>query len=467
MSPDQKSFTVIGSDVSASIPPISAVPSDPWGAGLVVGDRYRLSSRLGVGAMGQVWRAEHVTLGTPVAVKLIDLAAQRDPREAMYRFLQEAWAAAKIQSPHIVQILDHGIEGRIAYMAMEMLEGESLATRLGRQRSLTPSETVKVVREVALAIEKAHRLGIVHRDLKPANIFFAQVEGREVVKVLDFGIAKTIDPNRQEIFVETHAGVVVGTPAYMSPEQVLGKPLDARSDLWQLGVVAFECLCGKLPFHGSTMGELFMHICSGQPPVPSSVAPLPTGFDAWFARAVQQESSARFATAADLAAALEPSLSSAWNISTVGGLAGVPALKLRSAVWRRPAWVVAAAGVAVVASVVALQMNPSRRPATASETHPTAAAAPSQPSAENRPGVQPKHGVADQAPPEPGAQPGQPGAPAQASAAASASATPAPRAAAHEPGARASDHRSPPPPPAASSAGRPSTMDRVESELAL
>jgi serine/threonine-protein kinase len=253
--------------------------------------------------MGEVWRADHLTLGTSVAVKLIDTTNRDDAAEMLARFRQEAWAAAQLKSPHVVQILDHGADGRVAFMAMELLEGESLEQRLSRRGRLTPSEVAHVLREMARGIERAHAAGIIHRDLKPPNVFIARVDGTEVLKVLDFGIAKTMGPSR-DVHLQTQNGFVVGTPAYMSPEQVLGKPIDHRSDLWQMAILTFECITGKRPFDGETLGQLFMAVCTLPLPVPSSHAPVPDGFDAWFARAASRDPSGRFTSAREMAEAL-------------------------------------------------------------------------------------------------------------------------------------------------------------------
>ena len=156
---------------------------------------------------------------------------------------------------------------------------------------------------MARALDRAHAAGVVHRDLKPANIFLARVDGVEIVKVLDFGIAKILGASR-EAHLQTQAGFVVGTPAYMSPEQVLGKPIDHRSDLWALAILAFECVTGRRPFDGETLGQLFMAICNGPLPVPSAVAPVPGAFDAWFARAASRDPAGRFASAGEMAQAL-------------------------------------------------------------------------------------------------------------------------------------------------------------------
>lgn len=254
--------------------------------------------------MGQVWRAEHTSLGTTVAVKLVDLASTANPEETMARFLHEARAAASMKNPNVVQTIDHGSQGHFVYIVMELLEGESLAKRLGRVGVLQPPDIVRIFREMARALEKAHAQGIVHRDIKPENVFIALEDGREITKLLDFGIAKT-NEGGENPHLKTHAGTVMGTPAYMSPEQVLGKPLDTRSDLWQLAMIAFECVTGVRAFSGNTLGELFMRICTAPLPVPSQVVrQVPVGFDAWFARAAQRNPKDRFQSARELSESL-------------------------------------------------------------------------------------------------------------------------------------------------------------------
>jgi eukaryotic-like serine/threonine-protein kinase len=471
--------------MSGSFPRTSVPPCAPWSAGLVVGGRYRLVARLGAGSMGEVWRAEHVTLGTGVAVKLVDLEAKQDPEEVTQRFLQEARAVARLQSPHIVQILDHGIDGGIAYMAMELLEGESLAERLERKGKLPPDDVIKIVRELCVAVDKAHATQIVHRDLKPANLFFARVDGAEVLKVLDFGIAKVLDAQRGEGFVETRAGVVVGTPAYMSPEQVVGKPIGPRSDLWQIGVLVFECLCGTLPFHGTTLGDLFMNICSGRAPVPSKSAEVPAGFDGWFARAVQLEPEARFGSARELTAALEASLS----FQPTGTLPAVEGVVFRKPPSARPlVWVGSGAGALLVGVVLVLSVRSSMRDASGvGEGAPGAAQAVSA-SAEAQPtsgapasaeGPRSRQGLAEARPsestwvPEPTKQEAPARAPSPPGPAA---ASPRPAASSQAGGAApvaASSATAPPASsataPGASSAAPPAALplERVDKELAL
>lgn len=286
-----------------------------FGPGAVIAGKYRLTSLLGKGAMGEVWRAEHTTLGASVAIKLIDVEllgpGNLNNSDVVQRFFREAKAAAALRSPHVVQILDHGYDGRIPYIAMEMLEGETLEQRLDRIRVVPPLMTATIITHIARAIGKAHEAGIVHRDLKPGNVFLVRNDDEEIAKVLDFGIAK-IAPGAlgAEGGLATRTGSVVGTPCYMSPEQALGnKSIDHRADLWSLGVIAFECICGVRPFDSEALGELIVQICARPLPIPSqfvasSGVPLPDGFDAWFAKACAREPHERFQSARELAESL-------------------------------------------------------------------------------------------------------------------------------------------------------------------
>ena len=275
-----------------------------WLPGAVIGGRYRLVKLMGSGAMAAVWRAEHVTLRTPVAVKLVSVKDDPNAEETLSRFLHEAQAAAQLRSPHVVQIFDHGQEGAAGYIAMELLEGESLHDRLARMGRIAPVELARFVAQLARGLTVAHAAGVVHRDLKPQNIFLARVDGREVVKIVDFGIAKRLELDALDK-LSTQDGFMVGTPSYMSPEQITSsRPVDARSDLWQLAVVAFECLCGQLPFDAPNVGELMVAICSRPPPVPSQIAAVRAGFDGWFARATAREPEQRFQSAIELADSL-------------------------------------------------------------------------------------------------------------------------------------------------------------------
>ena len=279
-----------------------------------------------------MWRAEHLTLRTQVAIKLIDPAIA-ESSEALARFQREAQSAAELRSTHIVQIIDYGIDGNSPFIAMELLEGESLAARLARLGNLAPSEMIRILSQVARALARAHEKGIVHRDLKPDNIFVVHEGDDEVAKVLDFGIAKKVDALSASSGIKTHTGALLGTPYYVSPEQALGQSdIDHRTDIWSLGIIAYECLTGRRPFERDSLGALLMAICHEPLPVPSKVASVPTGFDKWFACAAARKPEARFQTVAEAASALRGlvQIASERPSRTIGGsarLVSSPALK--------------------------------------------------------------------------------------------------------------------------------------------
>lgn len=269
----------------------------------VLAGRYRLERQLGKGGMGSVWLAEHLALRSWVAVKLMDPAIAATP-EGAERFRREAQAAASLRSAHVVQVLDYGVHETTPYLVMELMQGESLAGCLERERRLSPERTVAIITQVARALGRAHSAGIVHRDLKPDNIFLVREDDQELVKILDFGIAKT--PQSQFGGMETRTGVTMGTPYYMSPEQVEGKKaVDFRTDLWAMAVIACECMTGVRPFDGSTFGELLLNICARPIPMPSSQGLYLPGFDEWFAKATNRDAEQRFGSAQELASSLK------------------------------------------------------------------------------------------------------------------------------------------------------------------
>lgn len=277
----------------------------PMQAGEVIAGKYRLEALLDRGGMGAVWRALHLDLGAPVAVKLMDAGIASHP-DALARFHREARAAARLRSPHVVQILDHGVDvaTRSPYIVMELLEGESLGERLVRERVLSTLDTARIVSDVCRALVRAHEAGIVHRDIKPSNIFLVRNDDQELAKVLDFGVAKAESP-ALNVEAVTQSGSMLGTPLYMSPEQIGGgREVDFRSDLWSLGVIACECLTGRRPFLAETVGALAVQICTQPAPRPSDLGPVPPGFDEWFERAVARNPAHRFASARELAEAL-------------------------------------------------------------------------------------------------------------------------------------------------------------------
>jgi serine/threonine-protein kinase len=272
--------------------------------GSMVTQNVRLVSQIGEGAMGSVWLAQHGGLNTRVAVKFIAEELARDQPDMVARFRAEAAASAQIKSPYVVQTFDHGVteDGR-PYIVMEYLEGEGLGARLDRVHQLSLPQTAQVLVQVGKALDRAHRHGIIHRDIKPDNIFLSTAEDGLLCKVLDFGIAKHTKLADQKGV--TLPGTTVGTPEYMSREQVMtAREVDAHADLWALAVVAYQCVTGELPFVGETLGMVCVAICKGKYTAASELRPgLPAGVDAWFAKALHNEQSERFATGKEMALA--------------------------------------------------------------------------------------------------------------------------------------------------------------------
>jgi serine/threonine-protein kinase len=273
--------------------------------GDIIANRFRLTRELGRGAMGTVWLAWHLTLEVPCAVKFI---VREGASDAAYRarFNVEARATARLHSPHVVRVLDHSLGEDVApYIAMEFLDGEDLRARLVRVGRLSARATYDVVSQVARGLGHAHAAGIVHRDLKPENIFFAREGEDEVVKILDFGIAKW-----QARLPTDEPEVLMGTLEYISPEMARGAAgADHRSDLWALSVVAYECLVGRMPFTGESLDAVLATIRAGEVPVPSEVAPhVAPEFDGWWARATSSAIDKRFPSALHLARALGQAL---------------------------------------------------------------------------------------------------------------------------------------------------------------
>jgi serine/threonine protein kinase len=277
------------------------------GRGDVVGQRFRLDDFLRSGGQGRVWRATDLRLLEPVALKLMNPASV-GTEAARASFLREAQAAARLRGPNVVQILDFNVDAatQVPYIAMELLRGEDLAERLARG-VLTFDETLAIVGDVCGAILRAHRLEIIHRDLKPANVFLVadeEEEERTLCKVLDFGIVKLgIEglQREEEEAQRTTAGATLGTISYMSPEQISdAERVDRLADLWSIAVITYECLTGRRPFRGDSMLELVHEICYGVPVLPSRLAEVPSGFDAWFARATHRDRERRFTSAREL-----------------------------------------------------------------------------------------------------------------------------------------------------------------------
>lgn len=263
--------------------------------------RYRIVAELGRGAMGVVYRAEDVPLNRTVAIKTIIMssdAAERAEYEA--RFNQEARAAGGLNHPNLITIHDVGREGDIAYMAMELLEGVELRELMRRGRLPLPL-ALDVVAQAAEGLAYAHERGVVHRDIKPGNIMV--VRGRHA-KIMDFGIARVRASD-----IKTQTGAILGSPKYMSPEQVAGQPVDHRSDIFSLGVVLYEASAGAPPFSGPEVSRIMYQIANAAHSPPSALNPaLPAMLDLIVARALEKTTDARYQSAGELAADLRACL---------------------------------------------------------------------------------------------------------------------------------------------------------------
>ncbi len=279
--------------------------TEPPGKGTLVAGKYRLERLLGRGGMGSVWEGVHTSLGTKVAVKFIETEFANHA-EIRDRFFNEAFAAARLQSKHIVQVYDHGVDdGGRPYIVMEFLSGEPLDERLVREGTLSLADAANVIRQVARAVKKAHESGIIHRDLKPENVFLVwdEEDKRDLVKVVDFGIAKFTEGSG--ISSATRTGAVLGTPHFMSPEQARGlKDIDARSDVWSIGVIAYRAVTGALPFDGEAVGDLLVKICTVEPKPPSEHVPVPPSFDEWMRRSLCKDVDERYSSVDEQARAL-------------------------------------------------------------------------------------------------------------------------------------------------------------------
>jgi serine/threonine protein kinase len=271
--------------------------------GSMLNGKYRIERVLGVGGMGAVVAARHERLGESVAIKFLLPRALGQGRQAQ-RFLREARAASRIRSPHVARVFDVDLRADGApFIVMEHLAGETLAARLRREGPLPIHHTVDHLLEACEAIAEAHSLGIIHRDLKPANLFLARGAGNiELLKVLDFGISKLVAPDSSDADSTTGEGFV-GSPPYMSPEQLTDPTrIDHRTDIWSLGVILYECLTGKAPFKAESVGQVLAAILQGRPPAVGVLRPgVPAELATTIERCLSRERDARPPDVASLA----------------------------------------------------------------------------------------------------------------------------------------------------------------------
>jgi serine/threonine-protein kinase len=262
--------------------------------------RYEIQHELGKGAMGVVYRARDPMINREVALKTIPLAAEFEGDEleqARVKFFREAEMAGRLSHPHIVTIYDAGEHDGTAYIAMELLRGVHLVEYTDPARLLPPAIAIELVARLAEGLHYAHQQSVVHRDIKPANIMFDAKSGE--LKITDFGIARLTDSGR------TRTGIVLGTPSFMSPEQLQGRAVTGRSDLFSLGVTLFQMLTGQLPFRADSMPALMLKIAhEPHPPIRTLRPGLPADLDAFFERALAKDPAARFDSGAALAQAL-------------------------------------------------------------------------------------------------------------------------------------------------------------------
>ena len=269
--------------------------------GLLVAGKYRLKSLIARGGMGAVWAAWDTALEREVAVKFMDPSIAANP-QLRGRFEQEAKAAARLQTPHVVQVYEHGVDGGMPYIVMELLQGQDLHTRIQLKGRMPLRHCSRVVVQAAKGLRAAHEAGIIHRDLKPQNVFLGVQDGELVVKILDFGVAKV---GTSKVGEGTEAGKVLGSPHYWSPEQARGLPtVDHRSDLWSLAAVTYRMVTGDMPFKGEATGDIIVSICSKPLPRPRAVVPdLPPQLERFFRKGFERHPNMRFQSAIELAQA--------------------------------------------------------------------------------------------------------------------------------------------------------------------
>lgn len=274
----------------------------------VIRERYQLESMIGEGGMASVWRARDLTLARSVAVKLLFARDDRDRSALTARFLREARIAASVQHRNVIQIVDFGTtEDELPFMVMELLEGEPLSGRMHRERKLPVADVVQIANLTLRGLAAVHNTGIIHRDLKPDNIYLKRENQSVYPKILDFGISRSVEPQSgRRSALTTREGMIIGTPEYMSPEQARGvKDIDPRTDLYSMGVIMYECLTGRLPFHSENVGDLIIQVVTGTAPTVHELMPeVPLEVSKVIEHAMARKREERFSSAVEMQAAL-------------------------------------------------------------------------------------------------------------------------------------------------------------------
>jgi serine/threonine-protein kinase len=353
--------------------------------GDVVLGKYQVERVVGAGGMGRVLAARHVQLGEQVAIKVL-LPEHAGRTDVVARFLREAQAASRIKSEHVARVMDVGtLDGGAPYMVMEYLEGRDLGEEIALAGAVRVDDAIEYVLQACEAIAEAHALGIVHRDLKPSNLFLSRTpSGAPRVKVLDFGIAKAIDPGGTQL---TASATALGSPSYMSPEQIRdAHQVDARTDVWALGVTLFELVSGQVPFDGPNAHSVLARIVTDPAPSLLTLRPhAPAELDAVLQRCLVKDPAGRIGSIGELARALAPLAPPRAQISLehIAAIAGIQVPSARTpmasrspatddtvlappASSSRNAMVIAAlaVGVLVVAGAVAMKPRGNGPPAT-------------------------------------------------------------------------------------------------------
>ena len=276
--------------------------------GHILDEKYRIEEKIGSGGFGTVYRGEHIFLHHPVAIKVFRPAVGQEGIESLERFRVEGISACRVNHPNAVSVLDFDVSaGSLAYLVMELLQGRSLATQLRTEGKLAPERAAEIACAVCDALAQAHTAGIVHRDIKPSNVFLHGTNGDQIVKVIDFGIAKLTDESQLAgSEAVTLSGMFLGTPAYMAPERVFNQPYDGRADVYSVGVMIYEMVAGRLPFERTTGGHLSlmrMHAIEQPPPLTQVATDTPPRLEEAVMRAMRKEPDDR-PTAAQLGAIL-------------------------------------------------------------------------------------------------------------------------------------------------------------------